>query len=174
MKERAIELTVNGITLNLTVPVHQTLLDTLREQLGFTDTKYGCGTGECGACTVIIDGEDSLCSCMALASTMNGRSITTAAGLSLNGLNAVQQAFIDKAAVQCGYCTPGMVVKSTSLLRKNPNPTEEEIRKELEGNICRCTGYDSIVKAVQQAAKSFPETDAKWDNAVEVKAGVNA
>ena len=112
--------------------------------------------------------------CMALAATMNGRSITTSAGLAFDGLNAVQQAFIDQTAVQCGYCTPGMVVKSTSLLRKNPNPTEEEIRKELEGNICRCTGYDSIVKAVQQAAKSFPETDAKWDNAVEVKAGVNA
>lgn len=174
MKERAIELTVNGITLNITVPVHQTLLDTLREQLGFTDTKYGCGSGECGACTVIIDGEDSLCSCMALASTLNGRNITTAAGLAEFGLNAVQQAFIDQTAVQCGFCTPGMVTKSTSLLRKNPNPTEEEIRKELEGNICRCTGYESIVKAVQQAAQSFPEANSQWDNAVELKAGANS
>jgi len=174
MKQRAIELTINGITQNLTVPVHQTLLDTLREQLGFTDTKYGCGTGECGACSVIIDGKDSLCSCMALASTLNGRSITTAAGLAENGLNPVQQAFIDQTAVQCGYCTPGMVVKSTSLLRKNPNPTEQEIRKELEGNICRCTGYESIIKAVQQAAQSFPEVNEHWNNAVELKAGANS
>ncbi len=157
MNTRTVNLNVNGDDLILNVPVHQTLLETLREQLGQTDTKYGCGTGECGACTVIVDGDKSLNSCLTLTATMEGRSITTAKGLVKNGkLSEVQEAFVSETAIQCGYCTPGMVMKSTSLLLKNPNPSEEEIRKELEGNICRCTGYDAIVKAVQKASLSFP------------------
>lgn len=161
MKTRTVNLTVNGDALILNVPVHQTLLETLREQLELTDTKYGCGTGECGACTVIVDGDKSLNSCLTLTAMMDGRSITTSMGLVENGeLNEVQKAFVSETAIQCGYCTPGMVMKSTSLLLNNPNPSEAEIRKELEGNICRCTGYDAIVKAVQKAAETFPIKNA--------------
>ncbi|MGF1759858.1 (2Fe-2S)-binding protein [Photobacterium sagamiensis] len=161
MNKHTVNLTVNGEALTLSIPANQTLLETLREQLNLTDTKYGCGTGECGACTVIVDGDKSINSCLTLTAMMEGRSITTAIGLVKDGqLNPVQKAFVSESAVQCGYCTPGMVLKSTSLLLNNPNPTEEEIRKELEGNICRCTGYDAIVKAVQKAAEDFPVINA--------------
>lgn len=161
MNTHTINLTVNDRDITVTAPVHHTLLETLREELQLTDTKYGCGTGECGACTVIVDGDKSINSCLTLTATMEGRSITTAKGLVKNGkLSEVQEAFISETAVQCGFCIPGMVMKSTSLLLKNSNPTEEEIRKELEGNICRCTGYDSIVKAVQKAAINFPIKNA--------------
>jgi len=161
MNTHTINLTVNDRDITVTAPAHQTLLETLREELQLTDTKYGCGTGECGACTVIVDGDKSINSCLTLTATMEGRSITTAKGLVKNGkLNPVQEAFISETAVQCGFCIPGMVMKSTSLLLKNSDPTEEEIRKELEGNICRCTGYDSIVKAVQKAAINFPIKNA--------------
>lgn len=161
MNTCTINLTVNDRDLTITVPVHQTLLETLREELQLTDTKYGCGTGECGACTVIVDGDKSINACLTLTATMEGRSITTAKGLVKDGkLSAVQEAFVSETAIQCGFCTPGMVMKSTSLLLKNPNPTEEEIRKELEGNICRCTGYDAIIKAVQKASSSLQFTNA--------------
>lgn len=161
MNKHTVNLTVNGDALTLNIPANQTLLETLREQLNLTDTKYGCGTGECGACTVIVDGNKSLNSCLTLTAMMEGRSITTASGLVKDGqLSPVQQAFVSETAVQCGFCTPGMVMKSTSLLLNNPNPTEEEIRRELEGNICRCTGYDAIVKAVQKAAENFPIINA--------------
>jgi len=161
MNTHTINLTVNDRDITVAVPAHQTLLETLREELQLTDTKYGCGTGECGACTVIVDGDKSINSCLTLTATMEGRSITTAKGLVKNGkLSEVQEAFISETAVQCGFCIPGMVMKSTSLLLKNSDPTEAEIRKELEGNICRCTGYDSIVKAVQKAAINFPIKNA--------------
>lgn len=161
MNKKTVNLTVNGEAITLNIPANQTLLETLREQLNLTDTKYGCGTGECGACTVIVDGNQSINSCLTLTAMMEGRSITTATGLVKDGrLSPVQEAFVSETAIQCGYCTPGMVMKSTTLLLNNPNPTEEEIRKELEGNICRCTGYDAIVKAVQKAAEDFPVINA--------------
>ncbi|MCF6216660.1 MAG: (2Fe-2S)-binding protein [Emcibacter sp.] len=154
MKKHAITLTVNGEERDLIVPSNRTLLDALRDDLGYTDTKYGCGTGECGACTILVDGMTTINGCLTLAATMNGKSITTAAGLARNGhLHPVQEAFIENDAIQCGFCTPGMVLKTISLLDENPRPTEAEIRHGLEGNICRCTGYTKIVEAVQDASR---------------------
>ncbi len=154
MSKHFITLNVNGEEHDIVVASNKTLLEVLREQLNMPETKYGCGTGECGACTVLLEDDVAVNSCLTLAATMDGRHITTAAGLQKNSeLHPVQQAFIDHTAVQCGYCTPGMVVKSVSLLAKNPNPTEAEIREGLEGNICRCTGYVKIVEAVDAASK---------------------
>lgn len=154
MKSRDITLRVNGDEYNLSVPVNRTLLQVLREDLNLPDTKYGCGLGECGACTILVDGEKSMLSCLTLAATMNDKNITTVAGLEKDGeLHPVQQAFVEEGAIQCGYCTPGMVMKSTSILAKMPDPAEEDIRNGLEGNICRCTGYEKIVKAVQRASE---------------------
>ncbi len=147
-------LKINGEDHIVAFPVHHTLLEVLRDQLNMPETKYGCGSGECGACTVLVEDNVAINSCLTLAATMDGRQITTAAGLQTDGeLHPVQQAFIDHTAVQCGYCTPGMVIKSVSLLAKNPSPTEEEIREGLEGSICRCTGYVKIVEAVDAAGK---------------------
>jgi aerobic-type carbon monoxide dehydrogenase small subunit (CoxS/CutS family) len=158
MKKRAITIFINGEEYNVNVPVHYTLLQLIRDQLNLTDVKYGCGRGECGACTVLLDTgkgkRKPILACIALAATMDGKSITTAAGLAMDGsLHPVQKAFVDESAIQCGFCTPGMVLKAVSILEKNPKPTEEEIRLGLEGNICRCTGYAKIVKAVQVASK---------------------
>jgi len=156
MKTRSITLYVNGEANSLTIPVNRTLLQVLREDLGMPDTKYGCGTGECGACTVLLEGGKSILACLTLAVLMDGAKITTVAGLEKDGkLNPVQEAFISEGAIQCGYCTPGMVMKAVSILAKNPKPTEEEIRRELEGNICRCTGYVKIVEAIQKASDAF-------------------
>jgi aerobic-type carbon monoxide dehydrogenase small subunit (CoxS/CutS family) len=154
MKTRSITFYVNDEKHTLDVPVNRTLLQVLREDLQMPETKYGCGLGECGACTVLLDGKKAILACLVLAATMDGKHITTVAGLEKEGkLHPVQQAFIDMAAIQCGYCTPGMVMKTVSLLAHNPQPTEGEIRKGLEGNICRCTGYEKIVKAVQCASE---------------------
>jgi carbon-monoxide dehydrogenase small subunit len=154
-----ITLNVNGEDYDIVVASNKTLLEVLREQLNMPETKYGCGTGECGACSVLMEDYSAINACLTLAATMDGRKITTAAGLEKNSkLHPVQQAFIDHAAVQCGYCTPGMVVKSVSLLAKNPNPTEQEIREGLEGSICRCTGYLKIVEAVDAAGKAMART----------------
>ena len=159
MKTRSITLYVNGEAYSLNVAVNRTLLQVLREDLGMPETKYGCGTGEYGACTVVVDGGKSILACLTLAATMDGAKITTAAGLEKDGkLNPIQEAFISEHAVQCGYCTPGMVMKSVSILAKNPKPTEEEIRRELEGNICRCTGYVKIVQAIQKASEVMAST----------------
>ncbi|MCX5901965.1 MAG: (2Fe-2S)-binding protein [Proteobacteria bacterium] len=160
MKKRAITLYINGDEYNLNIPVHHTLLQVIRDHLNLTDVKYGCGRGECGACTVLLDvgkgKRKTVLACVALAATMDGKSITTAAGLAKNGdLHPVQKAFVDESAIQCGFCTPGMVLKSVSILEKNPKPTEVEIRRGLEGNICRCTGYVKIIKAVQVASKKI-------------------
>jgi len=162
MNKQPIMLTVNGQEYNVLVSGHHTLLQVMRDQLDLTEVKYGCGRGECGACTVLVDDENeptgrkTVDSCLVLAATMDGRKITTSRGLGENGqLNQVQQAFVEESGIQCGFCTPGMVVKSTSLLEKNPKATEEEIRFGLEGNICRCTGYVKIVDSVKKAQKAI-------------------
>ncbi|KUO79019.1 MAG: (2Fe-2S)-binding protein [Desulfosporosinus sp. BRH_c37] len=128
------------------------LIDILREVLGLTGTKEGCGEGECGACTVLMDGKP-VNSCLVLAGQLNGHSITTIEGVSDGQeLSKLQRAFVDAGAIQCGYCTPGMILSAKAVLDVNPQPTEEEIKRGLSGNICRCTGYQKIVKAVQIAA----------------------
>jgi len=156
MSKHAITLKVNGESYDIVVASNKTLLSVLREQLNMSETKYGCGTGECGACSVLVEDNTAINACLTLAATMDGREITTAAGLQVNGeLHPVQQAFIDHHAVQCGFCTPGMIVKGVSLLEKNPDPSEEEIREGLEGSICRCTGYVKIVEAIDAAGKNM-------------------
>jgi carbon-monoxide dehydrogenase small subunit len=159
MKTCEITLCINGDDYRLNIPVNRTLLQVIREDLNLVETKYGCGLGECGACTVLLDGEKAILACLSLAATMNGKNITTVAGLSDDGqLHAIQEAFVEEGAIQCGYCTPGMVVRTASLLAENPKPTEEEIRRGLEGNICRCTGYEKIVCAVKRASDTMSVT----------------
>jgi len=161
MNKLAVNLQVNGRDYDLSVASNKTLLEVLRDQLDLPDTKYGCGTGECGACTVLIDGK-VVNSCLTLAATVDGKSITTAIGLEKDGqLHPVQEAFIEETAVQCGYCIPGMVVKTVGLLEQSPDPSEAEIRHWLEGNICRCTGYEKIVAAVKSASKKMTNADVK-------------
>lgn len=141
-------LTVNGKTRRVTAPADAFLLDVLRDRLALTGAKNGCGMGECGACTVLLDGA-AVCSCLTLAIEAQGHEITTIEGLAKPGeLDPVQAAFADVGAVQCGFCTPGMVLATKALLAENPHPSEEEIRRALSGNLCRCTGYGKIVEAV--------------------------
>jgi len=156
MKKELINLTVNGETYELLVVPNELLLNVLRDRLHLTGTKYVCGIGECGACTVSIDGALML-SCLMLAATADGSEITTIEGLAgVDGqLDPVQEAFLDHGAYQCGYCTPGLIMSSKALLQENANPTEAEIREFLRGNLCRCTGYSSVVRAVQGAAGSM-------------------
>jgi len=154
MENHAITLIVNGQEEALLVPSNMTLLHALRDGLGLTGTKNGCEAGECGACTVLVDGEP-INSCLVLAVELDGREITTIEGLSSNGkLTPLQQAFADLNAVQCGYCTPGMLMAGTALLRRNPNPTVEDIQKALVGNLCRCTGYQRIIDAIMEASRN--------------------
>jgi len=149
---RHIALTVNGRRTELDVEPRQLLVYALREQLGLTGTNVGCDTSSCGACTVHLDGE-SVKSCTVLAVQADGREVTTIEGLASNGeLHPLQRAFQEQHGLQCGYCTPGMIMAAASLLADNPSPSESEIRSGLEGNLCRCTGYHNIVKAVQAAA----------------------
>ncbi|MGZ4280914.1 MAG: (2Fe-2S)-binding protein [Gaiellaceae bacterium] len=149
-----ISLTVNGESHEAEVEPRTLLVYFLREQLGLKGTNVGCDTSSCGACTVLVDGE-SVKSCNQLAVQADGCEVTTIEGLAGGGeLHPVQQAFHEKHALQCGYCTPGFVMASVSLLAENPNPSEEEIRQALEGNLCRCTGYHNIVEAVQAAARA--------------------
>jgi len=149
-----ISLTVNGESHEAEVEPRTLLVYFLREQLGLKGTNVGCDTSSCGACTVLVDGE-SVKSCNQLAVQADGCEVTTIEGLAGGGgLHPVQQAFHEKHALQCGYCTPGFVMASVSLLTENPNPSEEEIRQALEGNLCRCTGYHNIVEAVQAAARA--------------------
>jgi len=146
------ELVVNQKHYRLLVDSDRRLLWVLRDELELTGTKYGCGEGQCGACTVLIDGAP-LRSCMVRASAVAGKQITTIEGLAQNGkLHPLQEAFIQSDAMQCGYCTPGMIMSGVSLLKKTPQPSEPEIRRALEGNICRCGTYPRIIKAVQMAA----------------------
>jgi aerobic carbon-monoxide dehydrogenase small subunit len=149
---RPIAITVNDTRHELEVEPRELLVYVLRERLGLTGTNVGCDTTSCGACTVLLDGE-SVKSCTVLAVQADGREVTTIEGIAEDGrMHPVQQAFHEQHALQCGYCTPGMVMAAVSLLREHPDPSEQEIRTALEGNLCRCTGYVNIVKAVRQAA----------------------
>ena len=145
--------TINGRERNLAVEATELLVDTLRLRLGLTGTKKACGTGDCGACTVIVDGE-AVRSCILLTASMHGKSITTIEGLGdVSHLHPIQQAFIDAGAVQCGYCTPGMILTAKALLDRQPHPTPEQIREAISGNLCRCTGYVKIEAAIRMAAE---------------------
>jgi len=150
--------TINGDAVEFVCQPRETLLDVLRNRLGLTGTKEGCGTGDCGACSVTVDGR-LVCSCLVLGAEANGRAVTTVEGLSTNGaMHPLQQKFIEHAALQCGICTPGFLVAAKALLDRNSDPNEEEIRYALAGNLCRCTGYDKIVRAVSAAAKELRTT----------------
>jgi carbon-monoxide dehydrogenase small subunit len=152
MAMHSITLTVNGARERLDVPSNMTLLQMLRERLALTGTKNGCEAGECGACTVLVDGEP-VNSCMLLAVEADGREVLTVEGLAPEGrLSPLQEAFVEHNAVQCGFCTPGMLMSAHALLQRNPYPAEAEIKEALVGNLCRCTGYVRIVDAVQAAA----------------------
>jgi carbon-monoxide dehydrogenase small subunit len=152
MLKRLIELNVNDETRELIVAPQTTLVEALRGPLGLTGTKEACGTGECGACTVLLDGKPVL-SCLTLALDCQNKEVLTIEGVGPGDrLTPVQQAFHEAGAIQCGFCTPGMVLSTTALLEENPRPSKEEILKALEGHLCRCTGYNKIMKAVNKAA----------------------
>lgn len=157
MQPNIIHLRVNGHQHQVAAMPNSTLLRVLRESLGYLDVKNGCEKGDCGACTILMNGKP-VNSCLILACQADGAEITTAAGLgSLNQPHIIQQAFADVGAAECGYCTPGMIVSTKALLDENPHPTEEDIRQAISGNLCRCTGYGQIVKAVQVAAQRLAE-----------------
>ena len=159
MKKLEIELTVNEEKYKLKVEPDERLLDTLRERLKLTGVKEGCSVGECGACTVILDGE-AVNSCMVLSGQVDGSEVLTVEGLTdrEGNLDPLQQAFIDEQAVQCGFCTPGMLLSARALLDNNPNPAREEIKTAIEGNLCRCTGYEQIIRAIEKARDRKGET----------------
>jgi|TARA_B100001964_G_C14209420_1_gene589755 carbon-monoxide dehydrogenase small subunit len=151
--KQTVAFTVNGRPYEVDVPVNWTLLRLLRDELGLIGTKDGCSQGVCGACTVLLDGV-TVRACLSLAVRADGRSVTTVEGLKQDGkLHRLQQAFMDQGAVQCGFCTPGMLLSSAELLEENPTPNEDEVREALVGNLCRCTGYTRIVRAVVAAGQ---------------------
>ena len=151
-KKTLVEATINGETVEFLCEPRQSLLETLRDVLELTGSKEGCLTGDCGACTVLVDGRP-VCSCLMLGVEAQGKNIVTVEGLAINGvLHVLQNKFLEHAALQCGICTPGFLISAKSLLDRNPKPTEHEVRYALAGNLCRCTGYDKIVKAVLEAA----------------------
>ena len=155
MSKMHVTTTVNGDTVEFLADPRETLLDSLRDQLGLTGTKEGCGTGDCGACSVRLDGT-LVCSCLVLGVEADGKRIDTIEGMSEDGaLHPLQRKFIEHAALQCGFCTPGILVAAKALLEENSNPTEEEVRYWLAGNLCRCTGYDKIIRAVMDAAEEM-------------------
>ena len=150
--KQSLRMTVNGQPVELSVEPYRTLLDVLRDDLDLTGAKKGCDRGDCGACTVLLDGKP-VTSCMMLAIQAEGRAVTTIEGLSVNGrLHPIQQAFVDHGAVQCGFCTPGMILATVALLEEHPHPTAAQVREGIAGNLCRCTGYAKIVDAVLSAA----------------------
>ncbi|MDP6635150.1 MAG: (2Fe-2S)-binding protein [Phycisphaerae bacterium] len=156
-----VKLTVNGKKQTVTTDSKRSLLEVLREDLHLTGAKYGCGQGDCGACTVLMDGKCVL-SCITPISAAAGKSVTTIEGLSGgDSLHPVQEAFLDAEAMQCGYCTPGMILTAAMLLKGNPNPTDAEIVKAMSGNICRCCGYPRIIEAVRQAAKGKKSSEVR-------------
>jgi carbon-monoxide dehydrogenase small subunit len=157
MAKHHVTASVNGEPVEYLCETQATLLDVLRDNLGLTGSKEGCGTGDCGACSVLLDGE-LVCACLVLGVEAAGRQVTTIEGIANGGeLHPLQQQFLDDAALQCGICTPGFIVAAKALLDRNPNPTETEVRYWLAGNLCRCTGYDKIVRAVMNAAAKMRE-----------------
>lgn len=153
--KQVVNFTVNGKACELAIEPHMLLVEVLRDELGLTGTKHSCSIGHCGACTVLIDGTPIL-SCLTPALTVKGKNITTIEGLAEGTkLHPIQKAFIEYGAIQCGYCTPGMILSAKALLDRNPNPTKEEVKQALSGNLCRCTGYVKIVDAVLAAAKTM-------------------
>ena len=154
MTKVEVQLLVNGEPYQLWIDPRRTLLEVLRENLGLTGSKEGCDTGECGACTVLMNGKAVL-SCLILATACEGKEITTIEGLAREGeLHPLQKAFIEKGAVQCGFCTPGMILSAKALLGENPSPSEERIKQAISGNLCRCTGYVKILEAIRSASES--------------------
>ncbi len=152
---KQVGLTVNGTLYELGVQPWETLLEVIRDRLGLTGTKEGCGLGECGACTVIMEGE-TVNSCLVLAAEADGKQITTIEGLADGDkLHPIQEAFIENGGLQCGFCTPGMIMSAKALLDENPNPSEAEIRRGIAGNLCRCTGYTKIIESITSAAKKM-------------------
>jgi len=155
VKKEIANFIVNGKPYDVIIESHMLLIDVLRDKLGLTGTKYSCGTGDCGSCLVLIDGRPAL-SCLTLAVTAKDKNILTIEGMAEGGnLHPIQQAFLDKGAVQCGFCTPGMVLSTKALLDENPNPTSDEVKEALAGNLCRCTGYVKIIDAAMAAAKTM-------------------
>ena len=155
MSSVLVDTTVNGDPVQFACPTEEVLMDSLRDRVGLTGVKEGCGTGDCGACSITLDGQ-LVCSCLVLGIEANGRKIGTVEGMAEdNALHPLQEQFIEHAALQCGICTPGFLVAAKALLDDNASPSEEEIRYALAGNLCRCTGYDKIVRAVQAAAKQM-------------------
>lgn len=160
-----LNMTVNQHPVTIEIDRDARLIDVLRDQLGFTGVKEGCGIGECGACTVIIDGKTAN-SCITLAASMEGRELVTIEGLRKGEeLHPMQQAYIDHTALQCGFCTPGFIMSSVNLLERNPNPTREEIQEGISGNVCRCTGYEQILQAVEDVRdQKYEKKDGKEDD----------
>ncbi len=155
MEKITLNMVVNGKPVNIQIKPYARLLDVIREDLGLTGTKEGCGVGECGACTVIVDGK-SVNTCLTLAASMEGKSIITIEGLMEDEkLHPIQQAFIDHHALQCGFCTPGLIMSAKALLDENPEPTREEIKIGISGNLCRCTGYEQIIEAIEDVSKNY-------------------
>ena len=151
--KKVLKLQVNGEEAEVLTEIHKTLLEVLREDLGLTGTKRGCDLGTCGACTVLIDGKPSL-SCLTLAADVQGKKIMTIEGLSLDGeLHPLQKAFVEKGAIQCGFCTPGMILTAKAFLDEHPGPSEGEVKKAISGNLCRCTGYVKIIEAILSVAE---------------------
>lgn len=152
--DQTIKFILNGVNVEVSAPPHWPLVRVLREKLGFTGTKEGCGIGECGACTVLVDGAP-VHSCLILAPKVEGREVQTIEGLGTReSLHPLQQSFIEHGAVQCGFCTPGMLMTSKALLEKNPHPTKEEVKEAISGHLCRCTGYHQIIEAIEAVSKT--------------------
>jgi len=154
MEKKTITFTLNGEKRTIEVEPNDILLEVLRGKLGITAPKYGCGRGDCGTCTVLLDGK-TVRSCLILAIEVDGHEITTLEGLSKEKLTPLQESFIEHNSFQCGFCAPGMIMTATELLQRNPHPTEEEVKEAISGNLCRCTGYVSIIEAILDASKKY-------------------
>lgn len=153
--KQLIKLRINGVTYEVTIEPRRTLLEVLRDSLGLTGAKKACDTGECGACTVLMDGKP-VASCLVLAVEAQGKDIITIEGLAKDGQpHPIQQAFVDHGAIQCGFCTPGMILSAKALLDRNPRPTEHEVKEAIAGNLCRCTGYAKIIEAILAASQTL-------------------